>query len=201
MRSVTTSEFEPYGYLLEGDWSEVVSYLLEHTPLPKEGNVYCRDDEAFGQLKASQIIREKVFGLGQMESGYCNGNNTKLNCMEYHACPEVDVAATDLILILALPSDVKDGKLDSSRCKAFYVKKGQAVVLRPYVLHFSPCKAEGKPFYSSVYLAQGTNRDLEKKPNDPLLWKENKWLLAHPESKQAGMGAYIGITGENTEIL
>jgi hypothetical protein len=201
MRSVTTSEFEPYGYLLEGDWSEVVSYLLEHTPLPKEGNVYCRDDEAFGKLKASQLIREKVFGLGQMESGYCNGNNTKLNCMEYHACPEVDIAATDLILLLALPSDILDGKLDSSKCKAFYVKKGQAVVLYPYTLHFSPCKANGMPFKCAIYLSMGTNLDLKEKPTDPKLWKVNKWLLAHPESNQAKIGAYIGITGDNIEIL
>ena len=200
MRSVTTSEFEPYGYLLEGDWSEVVSYLLEHTPLPKEGNVYCRDDEAFGQLKASQLIREKVFGLGQMESGYCNGNNTKLNCMEFHTCPEVNLAATDMVLLLALPSDIVDGKLDVKKVKAFFVPKGTAVVLRSYVLHYSPCMYHGQPFRCGVYLAKGTNRPLRIKPADPSLWAENKWLLAHPESEPAQKGAYVGIVGENIEV-
>ena len=28
----------------------------------------------------------------------------------------------------------------------------------------------------------------------------NKWLLAHPESKEAGNGAHIGLKGENIDI-
>ena len=201
MLTINTSEFAPYGEVLEGDFSPIVDYLNQHTPIPESGNIYVRDEEPFRLLDASKSIQESVFGLGEMEAGYCNGNNTKLNCMEFHACPEVDVAANDLVLLLALPSDIEDGILDSSKCKAFLVKKGQAVVLRPYVLHFSPCKYEGKPFRCAVYLAMGTNRDLTCKPRDPMLWKENKWLLAHPESKQASLGAYIGIKGKNIEVL
>lgn len=201
MLSVTTSDFAPYGYVLEGDYSKQVEYLLSHTPIPESGNIYVADDPSFRGVEGTKEIQEKVFGLGEMEAGYCNGNNTKLNCMEYHACPEVDIAATDLILLLALPSDIVDGKLNSSKCKAFYVKKGQAVVLYPYTLHFSPCKANGTPFKCAIYLSMGTNLDLKEKPTDPKLWKVNKWLLAHPESNQAKIGAYIGITGDNIEIL
>ena len=28
----------------------------------------------------------------------------------------------------------------------------------------------------------------------------NKWLLAHPESKQAKNGAHIGLSGDNIDI-
>jgi hypothetical protein len=200
MLSVTTSEFEPYGYLLNEEFPCAVNYLSTKAKMPREGNIYVRDDIDMKNCPDAKRLQEEVFGLGQMEAGYCNGHNTKLNCLEYHACPEVDLAATDLILLLALPSDIEDGKLDSSKVKAFYVKKGQAVVLRPYVLHFSPCMAKGEPFRCGIYLSAGTNRDLTIKPADPKLWKENKWLFAHRESKQAGLGAYVGITGVNLEV-
>lgn len=188
-----------YGYVLDHDFSDLISYL-ETTPIPSSGNLYVRDDPKMHSLPGFAYLQEKVFGLGEMESGYCNGNNKKLNCLEFHACPEVDLALEDLVLLLALPSDIENGKLNSSKVKAFSIKKGEAVVLPPYVLHFSPCMKDNVPFRCGIFLSQGTNQDLEVKPNDPMLWKQNKWLLAHPEAKQASLGAYVGIEGENIEI-
>ncbi len=151
-------------------------------------------------LPGMAAIRESVFGNGQIETGYCNGYNNKLNCMEYHSCPEVDIARDDLILLLALPSDIVDGTLDPAKVKAFLVKKGQAVILYPYTLHFSPCRLSKEGFRCGVILSAETNKDLEKKSSDAKLWRVNKWLLAHPESKQAAQGAYIGIVGENISV-
>ena len=201
MFPVTDSRFAPYGYVLEGNFSDAVDYLLEKAGMPESGNLYVRDDEAFRLLPSSRAIQEKVFGFGAMEAGYCNGHNSKLNCMEFHACPEVNIAATDLVLLLALPEDIQNGKLDSKQAVPFLVKKGTAIVVRPYVLHFSPCRYKGEPFRCAVYLSEGTNRDLAFQPKDPMLWKENKWLLAHKETKQAKEGAYIGIEGDNIEVL
>ncbi len=195
----SSPEFQEYGYRFKGDVSSLLA-VLKDTPIPETGNLYVRDDASFHDLPGFRLLEEEVFGLGEMESGYCNGNNRLLNCMEYHACPEVDVAVNDLILLLAKPSDIKDGVLDSKDVKAFYIKAGEAVVLYPYTLHFSPCMAKGRPFRCGIYLAQHTNEDLEEKPSDPKLWKRNKWLLAHPESNQAKLGAYIGIKGENIRI-
>lgn len=42
--------------------------------------------------------------------------------------------------------------------------------------------------------------DLTDHPTDKTLWKINKWLLAHKDSKQASLGAYIGIVGENIKV-
>ena len=193
-------EFQKYGYVLEGDYSDIVAFLLKHSPMPKENNLYVRDDQNMADLTSINVIKEKIFGLTDIETGYCNGYNSKLNCLEYHASIEVDIAATDLVLLLATQDDIKDGLIDSKDVKAFYVKKGQCVVLNPFVLHFSPCKVSDDGFKCAIILPQGTNRDLNKVPSDPKLWKENKWLYAHKESKQASLGAYIGITGENTEV-
>jgi hypothetical protein len=35
---------------------------------------------------------------------------------------------------------------------------------------------------------------------DKLLWACNKWLLAHPDSREAGKGAVTAIVGENIDI-
>ena len=185
-----------YGYYLKGDFSDIFRYLST-TPIPEEGNVYVRDSEDMHAFSGFKSIQNEVFGGEEMQSGYVNGNNKRLNCLEAHNCPEVDLAVNDQILLLALPKDIHDGKIDSKNVIAVHLKAGDAVVLNPYVLHFSPCMVNNEPFRCGIFLIAGTNRDLEKKSDDPLLWKENKWLYAHPESQQAKLGAYIGITGEN----
>ena len=185
-----------YGYYLEGDFSDIFRYLST-TPIPEKGNLYVRDSEDMHAFSGFKRIREEVFGGAEMESGYVNGNNKKLNCLESHDCPEVDLAVNDQIVFLALPSDIHDGKIDSKDAIAIYMKAGDVVVLRPGVLHFSPCMVNNEPFRCGIFLTAGTNRDLTEKPSNPLLWKENKLLYAHPESDQAKLGAYIGITGEN----
>ena len=35
---------------------------------------------------------------------------------------------------------------------------------------------------------------------DRMLWARNKWLLAHPESRQAKLGAWIGLRGRNIDL-
>ena len=63
---------------------------------------------------------------------------------------------------------------------------------------------EADGFRVAVVLPKGTN---EAKPaivpvneEDKWLMARNKWLLAHPESSEAGQGAYVGLTGENIDI-
>ena len=200
MLTTKSSSFKKYGYVLEGDFSDVVEFLKKKAPMPLEKTLYVRDDVLMHDLKSFSQIKEEVFGLSPMESGYCNGYNSKLNCLEYHASCEVNVAMNDLVLLLATPKDIKDGVIDSKDVKAFKIKKGQAIVLYPYILHFAPCQVTSKGFKCAVFLPDGTNRELEVKPSDKRLWKENKWLFAHQDTIQAKNGAYIGIVGDNIEV-
>ena len=200
IRSVTDPEFQDYGYVLSFNTDEIVSYLKEKAEMPKENNIYVRDDKDMKSLSGIGEIHEKVYGLGDIEVGYCNGYNSLLNCMEYHSCPEVDIAADDLVLLLARPKDLNDGILDSKDVKTFLVKKGEAVCLYPYTLHFSPCKLSDNGFRCAIILSDKTNMDLDKEVDDKTLWKVNKWLLAHKDSKQATLGAYVGIVGENIKV-
>lgn len=43
-----------------------------------------------------------------IQIGYCNGHNSKLNALEYHRDSEINIAATDMILMLGLLTDVND---------------------------------------------------------------------------------------------
>ena len=56
----------------------------------------------------------------------------------------------------------------------------------------------------AVALPRGTN---EAKPDitplnmeDDRRGAKNKWLLAHPDSSEAGQGAWMGLIGENIDI-
>ena len=58
-----------------------------------------------------------------VQIGYCNGHNSKLNAVEYHRSSEINVAATDAILILGLLADVaEDFTYDTSKMEAFLVR-------------------------------------------------------------------------------
>ena len=200
IRSVTDPLFAKYGKLLDLDTSEIVSSLHHHAKMPEEGNIYVRKDEEMADLRGILQIKEQVYGLGDIEVGYCNGYNSLLNCLEYHACPEVDVAGDDLVLLLAAQDDVHDGLLDSKDVEAFLLKKGEAVILYPYTFHFSPCKLSEEGFRCLIVLSDKTNMNLDETPSDKRLWMVNKWLFAHKDTVQAQNGAYVGIIGENIKV-
>ena len=141
-----------------------------------------------------------------IQVGYCNGTNTKLNCFEYHRDSEVDIAADDVVLLVARQQDIINGQIDSSNTEAFLCPKGTAVELYATTLHYAPCSAKkGEGFRVIIVLPKGTN---EAKPDitikndeDKLLWALNKWLVAHKDTSEAKDGAHVGITGDNVDII
>ena len=95
--------------------------------------------------------------------------------------------------------------LDTAKVKAFRVPAGVLVEVYATTLHYAPCHTDAaKGFRVLVALPKGTNADKPEIKNgggdDALLWACNKWLLAHPDSAEAKVGAYVGLTGENIKI-
>ena len=85
---VTDAEFKTYGKVLEGyDMTDLLK-AMEHAPLPL-------DDQ-----KIADEMKERAYGGLEIQIGYCNGNNKKLNAVEYHRSSELDIAVDDLILLL-----------------------------------------------------------------------------------------------------
>ncbi len=194
--------FRRYGSVVAGyDFAPLIDYLRSRAPLPESGNLYVADDRdahlpVIGELSSAR------YGGMPLESGYCNGHNQMLDGLEYHRGSEIDVAATECVLLLSTIFDIEDGKLDSSRVEAFYVPEGAAVELYATTLHFSPCRVRGEGFRVGVILPMGTNTPLDTRDErEPTLRLRNKWLLAHQDcARLTGTGAYPGIYGENYRI-
>ena len=203
IQNVADASFRKYGKVLEGyDFSALLKEM-KHTPVPDDV-VYVPSVEELEALDVAKVLQNKGFGGIPIEIGYCNGHNEKLNGLEYHRSSEINVAATDAILILGNLWDVEDDfTYDTAKMEAFLVPAGTAVELYATTLHYAPCGVDGKGFKDVIILPKGTNADITKNPEatgeDRLLTAENKWLIAHADAKIDG--AFNGLQGENISVL
>ena len=203
--SVFDPAFRPYGRVLTGyDTAALAQALEQDTPLP-DGVGYVPADAALEKLDIFADFENSVYGGMPVQLGWCNGHNTKLNCLEYHRDSEVNFGSRDFILLLGLESQIEDGKFDTALTKAFLVPAGTLVEVFATTLHYAPCEAKlGQGFKVLVALPRGTNTDkpvfTPKNYEDTLMTARNKWLLAHAESDEAKGGAVVALTGENLDI-
>lgn len=203
-RSVTDKSFGKYGCVLEGyDLSELIGVLESESEKPEAGTIYVPSCEKLESTKAFGELRDGAYGGMPIQIGYCNGANSKLNCLEYHRDSEVNIAADDVILLVADKRDISEGKIDTAKVEAFELKKGMAVQLYETTLHYAPARKEGS-FRVAIVLPKDTNtmkpQISVKNDEDKLLWARNKWLLAHQDTDEAKSGAHVGVTGENIDI-
>lgn len=202
---VTDPEFRPYGKVLSGYGIDtLVEALRDRTPLP-EGVEYMPEEPALQNLPQAKALAPLLYGGLPVQFGWCNGHNAKLNCLEYHRDSEFNLGTEDFILLLAREDEIVDGRLDTAKVKAFLCPAGVLLEVYGTSLHYAPCHADGtKGFKVMITLPKGTNRDrpafVSQGQEDKMLWAANKWLLAHPESKEAAQGAYVGLTGENIDL-
>ena len=203
--SVTDPEFKPYGKVLEGyDTAELLAAMKE-IDMPDEGTAYRPGIESLEACAIFPELRDRAYGGMPIQLGMCWGHNAKLNCLEYHRDSEVNIGTKDFILLLAKEDEIVDGVLDTSLVKAFRVPKGLPVEVYATTLHYAPCHTcPHCGFRVAVVLPKGTNTekpDFEPKcEEDTWMTARNKWLLAHPDSKEAKRGAHIGLRGENLDI-
>lgn len=201
--SITDPAFLKYGRKVEGiDFSELCDKLNEATPLP-DGVAYEPSVAELEALPVADEICTKLYGELPVQIGYCNGHNALLNALEYHRSSEINVAATDAILMLGIQQDVTDDfTYDTSLVEAFLVPAGTAVEVYATTLHYAPCNQNGKGFKVGIILPKGTNYPLEKKHQgweDSLITATNKWLIGHAEGG-LDAGAHIGLIGKNLNI-
>lgn len=203
--SVTDKEFAPYGKVLGGyDTSCLMKALNETTPLP-DGVEYVMSEASLESTAIFGQLQNNAYGGMPIQLGWCNGHNTRLNCLEYHRDSELNIGLRDFILLVAKADDIIDGKLDTSKVKAFRAAAGQVVEVYETTLHYAPCSAKKSDGFKVVIaLPKGTNGAMPniapKNDEDKRLRACNKWLLAHKDASEAGDGAYIGLTGENIDI-
>ena len=204
--SVFDPEFKPYGQIVTGLDDAVKEILtgLAETPLPA-GVGYVPTEPVLQNLAAAEVISNHCFGGMPVQLGWCNGHNTKLNCLEYHRDSEFNLGTEDFILLLAKQDEIVDGILDTAKVKAFKAPAGVLLECYATTLHYAPCHADAsKGFRVLVALPWLTNTDRpvmeNKTAEDEIMTARNKWLLAHPDSSEAKSGAKVGLTGENIDI-
>ena len=140
--SVFDPAFRPYGRVLTGyDTAALAQALEQDTPLP-DGVGYVPADAALEKLDIFADFENSVYGGMPVQLGWCNGHNTKLNCLEYHRDSEVNFGSRDFILLLGLESQIEGGKFDTALTKAFLVPAGTLVEVFATTLHYAPCEAK-----------------------------------------------------------
>ena len=202
IQNVTDASFRKYGKVLEGyDFSALLKEM-KHTPVPNDV-VYVPSVEELEALDVAKALQNKGFGGIPIEIGYCNGHNKKLNAVEYHRSSEINVAVTDLVLLIGSQQDITDDfTYDTSKIEAFLVPAGTGIEVCATTLHYAPCNVQDGGFQCVDVLPAGTNTDLTfetaKTGEDSLLTAKNKWLIAHEDA--AIEGAVNGLRGENITI-
>lgn len=204
IHSVTDASFSTYGKVLSGYDFDALLKKMAHTPLPMDRAIYVASDEELESLPVRRELSLRGYGGLPIEIGYCNGNNHKLNAIEYHRSSEIDIAVNDLILLLGKQQDIReDYTYDTANMEAYLLPAGTAVELYATTLHYAPCSAgQEEGFRCVIVLPKDTNAELpgsaDAAGEDRLIAAKNKWLIAHPK---AGIeGAFCGLQGENITV-
>lgn len=203
IKTIKSASFKKYGRIIEDQrFKKIERYLSSETEIPEKGNNYQADLKYFSNSKLKKEIEKDYYGEMSVEIGYCNGNNSHLNGLEYHNGSEINIAVTDLILLLGEKKDINHNGYNSENVEAFYLEEGSVIELYGNSLHFAPCKVNNEGFKCAVILLNETNLDLDNENhNDPYLFAKNKWLLVHPDKKDLiNKGAAPAINGNNIKV-
>ncbi len=203
IKKVTDAAFRRYGRVISDiDFSELIAALETKTPCP-EDVVYEPSVDVLEALPVYQELQEKTYGELPIQIGYCNGNNYMLNALEYHRSSEINVAASDAVLLVGAQQDVTDDfTYDTSLVEAFLLPKGTAVELYATTLHYAPCNGTEGGFRVAIVLPKDTNLPLDTEHaggEDAHLTAKNKWLIGHPEGGLPE-GSPMGLVGENLSV-
>ena len=94
--------------------------MNKYTPLPADVAYVPSVPELEAVACTKKILEDEVFGELPIEIGYCNGNNYALDALEYHRSSEVDIAVTDLIIMVGMQQDItEDFQYDTSKVELF----------------------------------------------------------------------------------
>ncbi|MCP4179745.1 MAG: DUF4867 family protein [bacterium] len=207
IKSTEDKSFKKYGRLINGyDFSRINNFMGKSSELPATGNIYKASVSEMELDDLKESLSKTFYGKMPIQIGYCNGQNTKLNGLEYHKGSEINYAVTDMVLLVGNIWQIENNSFDSNDVEAFFVSKGTTLEIYATTLHFAPCKVHEEGFKCVVILPEKTNCPLNEKTEiitaeDELLFMSNKWLIVHKEAeKLVNNGAYIGIRGNNINL-
>ncbi|MEG0565575.1 MAG: DUF4867 family protein [Hungatella sp.] len=202
-KAIDDPAFAVYGRVISGYDCEELLKKMNETPLP-EDVIYVPSVAELEMLPIAKQLERNLYGQMPIQIGYCNGHNRFLNAVEYHRDSEVNIAGTDLVLILGREQDItEDYTYDTAKMEAFFVPAGTVLEVYATTLHYAPCHVQEEGFRCVVVLPKDTNTELAafevQGEEDKLLFARNKWLIGHSEGGLPER-AYLGLIGENRSI-
>ncbi|NBK21225.1 MAG: DUF4867 family protein [Spirochaetia bacterium] len=210
--SVRSSRFEQYGEVLEAlEVQTLLDKAAEITTIPEAGNIYVASQKELETFDALEALAP-YYDHQPIQVGFCNGKNQSMNGFEYHKSPEVIMAVTDCVLFLCPFDHLQDfEQVRTCDAELFYLPKGAVVLIKANVLHLAPCMVDQGGFKTIIVLPKDTNepldqeeierRDSSQDKEARLLFKKNKWMLAHPERMQlVSQNVHVGLVGENRMV-
>ena len=130
---VTDARFRKYGKVIRNIDFSALTEAMKKTPVPSDV-VY---EPSIAELEALPVAKEieKVFyGELPIQIGYCNGHNVLLNAVEYHRSSEINVAVTDLVLLIGSHSVIP-----STMPRRITFSNSIKLMLTPFQKHISLC--------------------------------------------------------------
>lgn len=193
--------FEVFGCVKSKKDYQSILKVLDTKPMPAKDNIYVPSDEDLEKCTEFYDFMIQEYGQMPIQIGYCNGYNSTINGVEYHKGSEFILSSQNIILFLGHVKDIVDNEFSVDKGSFFFIPSNTLVELYQTTLHLSPIKTSNEGFKAIIVLPKGTNTDLDVDSTDKLLFKKNKWILAHPERKQlVNQGVHVGLIGENLEI-
>ena len=202
IQNVNDAAYKRFGKVITDIELGDLLQAMEATPCPDDV-VYVASEAALEATKSAEKFQEIYYGKLPIQVGYCNGHNKKLNAVEYHRNSEINVAVTDLVLLIGHQQDIEaDFTYDTANIEAFLVPAGTGIEVYATTLHYAPCHVNKSGFQCVVVLPRGTNTEIDfpmpKDGEDGLMTAKNKWLIAHEDAKIEG--AFNGLKGENITL-
>lgn len=164
IQSVEDLSFKKYGKVIKGEYDLVLLMKEMEQVKLTEDVIYELSVEVLERLPVALEIEKRFYGELPIQIGYCNGHNHLLNAVEYHRSSEINIAITDMILLLGKEQDItEEYTYDTNLIEAFFVPKSTMVELYATTLHYAPCEASEEGFKCIVILPKDTNLPLDKK--------------------------------------
>lgn len=199
IKSIYDPSFRKYGQILNYDFKDVLE-RLKQIEVSKDKVIYVPSVKELEESSDFLTLQNDFFGGLPIQIGYCGGFNKIFAALEYHKSSEINVANESFILVLGKREDIIDGQYDMSKVEVFLVPEKVAVEIYATTLHYSPISNGSSVFNMLVVLPKETNVGSYNSKTDPMLRANNKWLLAHKDSKEAKNNAYIGLIGNIIEF-
>ena len=143
IKRIDDPAFKQYGTLWnEFDLTELEAFCNKNVKIDSEKNFYVPSNPALEKLTLIQQVSNEVYAGMPLEAGECTGQTRDFTAVEYHQGSEVNVALTDVVMVLAHRAILEEkGSIDPKEdAKLFFVLP--APYLKCTAIHFTTARSK-----------------------------------------------------------